>query len=221
MANPEDYKGIVKRYLIFIEKFARFLGKLGVTPQSLTLAGLFLALVAGVFFWTGHLVIGGIFLFISGISDSLDGALARTYNKETKFGAVLDSTLDRYAEFAIYLGFYGYLGHSFSNFVTLFQVVAIFALVGSVMVSYIRARSEGIGIPCSVGFWQRPERIVALGVGALLTGAINPLLDKISYNYLHDFFIRIILVVLAVGTNLTALKRLFFVKKSLRIRGMK
>ena len=193
---------------------------MGISPFFFTLAGLFLSFISAVFLWTGHLVVGGAILFFGGIFDSLDGAVARGGGKVTRFGSLVDSTLDRYAEFSFYIGFYGYLGHSSARFIWLFQLFTIVALVGSVMVSYVRARSESLGIPCSVGFWQRPERVIALGTAAILTGILNPLFDLLLYNYLHDIILKITLIILAVGTNITAITRLFHAKKILRERGL-
>jgi len=203
-----------------VEHIAIVFSRLGFGPMVFTVGGLLLAIAAGCFLWTGHLIIGGILLFAGGFSDSLDGAVARAGNKVTRFGAILDSTLDRYAEFAIFLGFYGYLGHSYARFVGIYQIITVVALLGSVMVSYVRARSEGLGIPCSVGFWQRPERVIALGTASVVTGALNPLFIRWSYNYMHDLIIKAVLIVLAVGTNLTAIKRLLHAKRILRERGM-
>ena len=219
---PEDGRNgrFVDGYCSAVERMAAVFSRVGFGPMVFTIGGLVLAIVAGAFLWTGHLIIGGILLFAGGLSDSLDGAVARTGDKVTRFGALLDSTLDRYAEFAVFLGFYGYLGHSYARFVGIYQVIAVIALIGSVMVSYVRARSEALGVPCSVGFWQRPERVIALGTASVVSGALNPLFIKWSYNYMHDLFIKVILVVLAVGTNFTAIKRLLYVRRILRERGM-
>ena len=208
-------------YLAVIQKIARFLSKSGVGPTFYTIFGLILAVAAGFFLWFGHLIIGGILLFLGGLFDSIDGAIARISGKSTKFGALLDSTFDRYSEFAVFLGFYGYLGYSYAHFVEVFQVIAIIALIGSVMVSYVRARSEGLGVDCSVGFWQRPERIIALGTASVITGILNPFLTNLSYNLLHDIFIKLVLIVLAIGTNYTAITRLIHAKRMLVERGFK
>ncbi len=206
-------------YIGAVNRVAALLARTGLSPSVFTIAGLLLACAAGFFLWTGHLFTGGVLLFLGGLFDSVDGAVARISGKATKFGALLDSTLDRYSEFAVFLGFYGYLGHSYACFVDFFQVMAIVALIGSVMVSYVRARSEGLGISCSVGFWQRPERVIALGTASIITGALNPVLISLSYNYLHDFFIKLIIIILAVGANITAVKRLFHGRAVLRERG--
>lgn len=207
-------------YLTVIGKTAGIFIRLGFSPLLFTLVGFFLSLVSAIFLWTGHLIIGGLILFFAGFFDSLDGAVARGSGKVTRFGALLDSTLDRYAEFSFYIGFYGYLGYSSARLVWFFQLMAIFSLVGSIMVSYVRARSESIGIPCSVGFWQRPERVIALGTAAILTGITNPIFINIWYNFLHDVILKIALIGLAIGTNFTAFKRLFHAKKVLRERGL-
>jgi CDP-diacylglycerol--glycerol-3-phosphate 3-phosphatidyltransferase len=220
MATKKRDNSIKNGYLSFVDKVARAMSKTGLSPTFYTITGFVLAIFAGVALWLGHLIIGGILLFAGGIFDSMDGAIARLNGRATKFGALLDSTLDRYSEFAIYLGFYGYLGHSYAKFVEFYQIMAIFALVGSVMVSYVRARSEGLGIACSVGFWQRPERIIALGTASIFTGFLNPLFISISYNYMHDFFIKLVLIVLAIGTNITAVGRLFHGRDFLREKGL-
>lgn len=210
----------VEAYLGVIGKVAFGLSKIGIGPMSLTVTGLILAVIAGIFLWQGHLIIGGIFLFVGGFADSLDGAVARLTGKATRFGAIIDSTFDRYAELAVFLGFYGYLGFSRARFVGVFQVIAIVALIGSIMVSYVRARSEGLGLKCAVGFWQRPERIIALGTASILTGILNPLFVVLSYDYLHDLILKIALLVLAVGTNITVVTRLLHTRQSLRERGL-
>ncbi|MCD6501196.1 CDP-alcohol phosphatidyltransferase family protein [bacterium] len=220
MTHDDRNSKAEKSYLSFIGKAAAPISRMGIGPTALTATGLVLAVVAGCFLWTGHLVIGGIFLFVGGFADSLDGAVARNSGKATRFGALLDSTFDRYAEFAVFLGFYGYLGLSRARLVGVFQVVAIIALIGSVMVSYVRARSEGLSIKCDVGFWQRPERIIALGTAAILTGLLNPLFIKLSYDYLHDAILKLVLIILAVGTNATAIKRLVHSRNILREKGL-
>jgi CDP-diacylglycerol--glycerol-3-phosphate 3-phosphatidyltransferase len=220
MTSENRNSKIEQAYLRIIGKIAAWIAKIGVGPTSLTVIGLVLAVIAGFFMWTGHLIIGGIFLFIGGFADSLDGAVARNSGKVTRFGAILDSTFDRYAEFAVFLGFYGYLGLSRARMVGVFQVVAIIALIGSVMVSYIRARSEGLGVKCDVGFWQRPERVIALGTASILTGLLNPIFIRISYDWLHDIIIKLVLILLAVGTNSTAITRLLHSRNLLKENGI-
>lgn len=147
----------------------------------------------------------------------MDGILARATGRSTSFGALFDSTLDRYGEFFIYIGLFGYIASTLDiHLVRVFQLVVVVALMGSVMVSYVRARSEAVGLPTSVGLFQRPARIVLLGFAALLSGATNFAFDRIAYAHLHDFFIRLFLLILAVGTHITAFRRLADARKTFR-----
>lgn len=146
------------------------LARAGVTPNGLTLFGLFLNIVAGAVLATGALIPGGICVLIAGASDLFDGALARVTNQNTKFGAFLDSTLDRYSEAVVLLGVQAALLRSTEPAWMIWTGVLlcyVFA-IGSLMVSYTRARAEGLGLRCEVGLLQRPERIAILGIGLLL-----------------------------------------------------
>jgi CDP-diacylglycerol--glycerol-3-phosphate 3-phosphatidyltransferase len=162
-----------------------------VHPNTLTILGIIPAILAGVAFGKGEVRLGGVLLGISGLLDLMDGQVARIGNLMTKFGAILDSTLDRYAEIAVFLG----LAVHYRDSATLYGVML--ALGGSLMVSYVKARAEGLGSSCDWGLLQRPERIVLLILGAL----IGP-------RYL-EWAIWII----AVLANITAFERL------LRVRG--
>jgi CDP-diacylglycerol--glycerol-3-phosphate 3-phosphatidyltransferase len=205
---------IVNFYLFLVNKVAKFLVRLGISPMLITFIGLLLSISAGILFWIGHLFTGGLVLFLGGVMDNLDGAVARAGGKATKYGALFDSTLDRYGEFFNFVGLYGYLGHNPDIFLAeVHQMLVLFALIGSVMVSYVRARSEALGIASKAGFFQRPQRVVAIGLCAMLTGLTNPLFDSIDYHNLHDFFLRLLVLVLAIGTNFTAVRRLLDARK--------
>jgi CDP-diacylglycerol--glycerol-3-phosphate 3-phosphatidyltransferase len=164
------------------------LARAGVSPNVLTIVG-FLAMVGvawvlaqGYERWAGLLVIA------VGLFDALDGALARSTGKTSSFGAFLDSTLDRFAEIALYLGLlYLYRGD------TLASVLVYLAITGSLMVSYTRARAEGLGLECKVGLFTRLERLGVLVLGLLLERTL------------------LALFVLAVFSNLTALQRMWHV----------
>jgi len=140
-----------------------------VTPNMLTVVGLLLSLVTGAVIALGYLSIGGALLLIAGIFDLFDGALARVTGKVSAFGAFFDSTLDRIAEAGIGLGLLVYysIHHSASGTTLLYLVI-----VGSLMISYARARAEGLHIECKVGLMARPERVIALAIGLLLGPAI-------------------------------------------------
>jgi CDP-diacylglycerol---glycerol-3-phosphate 3-phosphatidyltransferase len=183
--------------LALLRPVAKLFIKLGFTPDWLTLMGLVMNLVATVAFAKGYLRWGAAIMLLAGICDILDGQVAREGRKETKFGALLDSTTDRYSEIFLYFGIGAYL---IGREEWIACGILFFALCGSLMVSYVRARAEGLGEDCKVGFMQRPERIVALALGGL---------------YGHEGLV-FILVVLAVTTNYTVIERLTHIRKKLK-----
>jgi CDP-diacylglycerol--glycerol-3-phosphate 3-phosphatidyltransferase len=151
--------------------------------------GFGISIFAGYFFAVGALRIGALLVLTSGIFDIMDGKLARGTNRVTRFGALYDSTLDRYAEICIFLGIaYYFIGEDM--FLT--SLASCIVLAGSLMVSYVRARAEGLGFSCKVGIMQRPERIVTLGAAALI----------------HEVALMIALFFLAVMANFTAIQRI-------------
>jgi CDP-diacylglycerol--glycerol-3-phosphate 3-phosphatidyltransferase len=141
------------------------LSKSGITPNALTFINLALSIAAAYVIATGHLVLGGVLVLVSGLFDLLDGALARFIKQTTKFGAILDSTVDRISEAAILCGLLIlYLGRG-----DRLEIVLIFAvLIGSFLVSYVRARAEGLGWQCQVGLFTRAERVIVLAIGLLV-----------------------------------------------------
>ena len=137
---------------------------------------------------SGQLFLGGWLLIAAALFDTLDGAVARISGKTTRFGAFLDSVMDRYSEAVTLLAIAAY--YLTQPAPQLPVMLVFFAMAGSLMVSYARARAEGLGIDCKEGFFQRTERIVVLIVG-LIFGWLLP-----------------VLWILAIGTNLTAIQRI-------------
>jgi phosphatidylinositol alpha-mannosyltransferase len=169
----------------------RMLGNSSITPNMLTAFGLLLTLVVTVTLAKGYLVLGGVLVLLTSAFDMLDGALARATQQQSTFGAFLDSTVDRYAEALVFLGL---LLHYQSLPTARFEVVMVYlTIVGSLMVSYTRARAEAHGLECKGGILARPERIILLSIG-LITG-----------------WMTFVLAVLALFTNLTALQRMYTV----------
>lgn len=170
------------------------LARLGISPNTVTVIGFLLNIITAAVIVTVNLRIGGVLLFLSAVFDMLDGALARAANRQSRFGAFLDSLLDRYSEAAI-LGALLYVfatGHNVGA-AALVYIVAI----GSLLISYARARAEGVGLEAKVGIAPRPERVIILGIGLLInqTTTVSAL------------------VILAVLTHVTALQRLYHVWK--------
>lgn len=155
--------------------------KIGITPNMVTTIGFLGNVLATAMFIlaseqatpeAGYTMIGwgGAILIFSGLFDMMDGRLARLGNMSTAFGAFWDSTLDRYSELFSLFGLTLYLLNTVGTWA---GVISFLALVGSIMVSYVRARAEGLDIECKVGLMQRPERVVVTSVVAILTGIFN------------------------------------------------
>jgi CDP-diacylglycerol--glycerol-3-phosphate 3-phosphatidyltransferase len=144
---------------------ARFLGRLGVDPNTLTMVGFVLQAGVGVLFALGRVRWGGVLLLIVAPIDALDGAVARAVGRESAFGAFLDSTVDRLSDAVLILGL---VGHSLRQGPRLEVGLLLVALVAALMVSYTRARAEALGLSCKVGLLTRMERVLLIGVLAAL-----------------------------------------------------
>lgn len=144
----------------------------GVRPNTITTFGTGLVLLSAVVYGLGHVRLGGLLLLASGIADTLDGQVARAAAMETKFGAFYDSTLDRVGDGATFIGIAVYFMTAPDVAWRVPAVIAcMVAILASLLVSYARARAEGLGIDCKVGIAQRAERIILLGLVSLLFGA--------------------------------------------------
>lgn len=183
------------------------LARLGIPPNLLTSIGLLLSLVTALVIAQGYLFIGGLLVLFAGIFDMFDGAMARVRNAATTFGAFLDSTFDRYSESIILFGMLWYtLQHpGLQNLLwpapyeQTWMITLIFvSVVGSLMVSYTKARAEGLGIECKSGLLARPERVIILAIGLLSNTSIWAL------------------AILAVFSNITVLERMISVWRSTR-----
>ena len=139
--------------------------KVGLSPNVLTMIGVLLSGAAAVLIALDMLAAGGLVVLLAGIFDMFDGAVARLTGRATKFGALFDSVMDRVSEAAALLGLLWFYADDGS----VLGVVLVYAAVcGSIMVSYVRARAEGLGIECVHGLMQRPERVAALGAGLII-----------------------------------------------------
>lgn len=202
-----DSQQVNKKPVVFTDRLRAWTGsiinpigttlfRMGVHPDMVTIFGLILVGVAAVFIAGGQLQIGALILMIGLPLDAIDGAVARAMQRKGRFGAMLDSSLDRYADgfiFAALSYYFAVLG----RFEML--MVAQAALLGSLMVSYTRARAEGIGVDTKIGLFSRVERVVVIVI--MLLAPI-----------LLDWGV----VLLAIGTNFTALQRLWFVYNNLK-----
>ena len=173
-----------------VNPIARAIARTGISPNALTIVGFLLylgiayVLAKGWFFW------GGICIIFASMFDALDGAVARVSNQVSRFGAFLDSNLDRFSEALMYFGLLLY----YMNHGTTTNIILVYAtIIGSLMVSYARARAEGIGVECKEGLLTRFERLAILVIALVLN------------------VVPMALWVLAVLTNLTAFQRMYYV----------
>lgn len=214
-----------------INPFVRLLIKMGLTPNAVTTIGLMLNIGVAVIFilgaekgnrgdlqfvgWAGALVL------FAGVFDMLDGQVARIGNMKSTFGAMYDSVLDRYSELILFLGICYYL---ISHHYFLSSLFAFIAMIGSMMVSYTRARAEGLGVECKGGVMQRPERVVLIGVSAIACGISSRFIGGDYKMYIPGFPLQVFetisiftipITVMAIMTNLTAFRRLADSKRAL------
>ncbi|QCR21595.1 CDP-alcohol phosphatidyltransferase family protein [Pontibacter sp. SGAir0037] len=219
-----------------INPFVRLLIKMGFTPNAVTTTGLVLNIgVAAIFIvggetsnrgeleyvgWAGALVL------FAGVFDMLDGQVARLGNMKSTFGAMYDSVLDRYSEMIMFMGICYYL---IAHHYLLSSLFAFVALIGSMMVSYTRARAEGLGVDCKGGLMQRPERVVLIGISAIACGITYSFIGADYKVYIPGIPFHIFetmsvftlpIAVMAVLTNITAVNRLMDSKKAMEKKEM-
>ncbi len=218
--------GIQHGIYAVIDPLVRLMIRCGITPNVVTTIGLLGNIAGAAFFvwaaltatpanprfdlvtWAGALII------LFSLFDMLDGQVARIGGMASTFGAMYDSVLDRYCELltvgsiAYYLIECGY---------PIGALTAFLALVGSVMVSYVRARAEGLGIECKVGFMQRPERVVVTSLGALATGIVG--LNVIPEEFDATIILIAAMAIIAVFANITAFARVAHCRRALTAAG--
>lgn len=183
----------------FVDLFVRF----GVRPDAVSWAQLVVSLLVGATYAAGLIFTGGFLVLFAGTLDILDGKLARRIDGASSRGAFLDSVIDRYAEFVGYVGLLVFFGGGWEVWVVLL------ALLGGMMVSYTRARGEGLGVRCEIGWLQRPERFVLLGFGSIFSSIVA---HGVGGGHV---LLVLTVVVLAVLSNVTALQRAVHISRQL------
>jgi len=192
------------RLEIILSVVANKMVAIGITANMVTLSGFFVNLIATFYFATGRLVTGGILILFGGSFDMIDGAVARAQRNPRASGALLDSVIDRYSEGFLLLGALIY----FYGLESLLGIILAFsAWFGSILVSYVRARADGLQVTCKVGLMQRPERIILLGAGTVLQGA---LLHKYPFLQSTGMILLCTLGILTLTSHITAIHRLIF-----------
>ena len=207
--NYRDFLQKVIYYLI--NPLIKGMIKIGITPNFITTTGFILNLFA-----TGLMIYaaiydpsntsiigyaGGVIIF-AGLFDMMDGRLARLGNMQSTFGALWDSTLDRYSELFTLFGILFYL---LANQWVWSGIITFLAIIGSIMVSYVRARGEGLGLDVKVGFMQRPERVVVTAIGSIVCGVCNSL-----------WALVVPMMLIALLANITAFWRIAYCYKQLK-----
>ncbi len=235
MANSTFKKtrdGLQQGIYVIINPFVKFLIKMGITPNIVTTIGFLGNLLAASMFvyagiihrrelsipgvdhfqfgWIGW---GGGILILFSVFDMLDGQVARIGNMQSTFGAMYDSVLDRYSELVTLGGITFYLLELQSPLGEIGSLITFIALIGSIMVSYVRARAEGLDIECKVGLMQRPERVVITSLAALATGIVGKTVDIETFNALYILIGG--MTVIAIFANITAIARINHCRREL------
>lgn len=194
-------KAVEKPFYAAVNPLVQRLIKSGVRPNTITTVGTGLVLVSAVAYATGHIRLGGALLLLSGVADTLDGQVARSGAMVTRFGAFYDSTLDRVGDGATFIGIGAFLltGPDVAYRVPA-TILCMVAILGSLLVSYARARAEGLGLDCKVGIAQRAERILGLGIASLVFGA-GP----------HALLLEAMVTLLALASIITVIQRFVYV----------
>lgn len=219
-SQPHSHDVDLKEHTPFLSKFlkeywywlteplVKLMVRLKMTPNVMTFLGFLLSCVSGFFFHMGMLGAGGWFLIFGATCDMFDGHIARMTGRESKSGAYFDSVMDRFSEGVVFLGLASFYRSSWVMY------FVILALVGSMMVSYTRARGEGVGVKVSKGIMQRPERIVYLGVGSIFSPIFAYFLSRL-FPIAADFMTIGAILLISVLTNASALYRMVYVIRRL------
>ncbi|MDO8501025.1 MAG: CDP-alcohol phosphatidyltransferase family protein [Gemmatimonadaceae bacterium] len=197
------WESIIKGYLRVIEPVAALLVKLRINPNVLTTVGTLCTVAGGIAFGMGHIRTAGWIIGLTAIFDVLDGTIARRTGQSTVFGAFYDSTLDRVADGVVLGGIAFFFVTSPVHHNLPMVVVSLLGIIGTFLVSYTRARAEGLGIDARVGVMQRPERVVLLSVPQAFFGLA-----------LNGWVLICVVGILTLTAWITAFQRILFVRRT-------
>ena len=184
-----------------IDPVTRALVRWGVHPNTISTIGFLSTVGAGYLYHLDRVRWAGLLILVGGVLDIFDGRVARESGLASKFGAFYDSTMDRLSEIVVFIGLLSLYNQYGAELADVWMIYVIFlAMGGSLMVSYTRSRAEALGLDCDVGFMQRAERVVLLGVGSLFFGLMW-----------DGLILKIIIIILAVTSILTAGQRMVWV----------
>ena len=203
------FQATMRKLTSFItQPIAKVLAAIGITANTLTITGLIFGIAAGIFIALGRLKLAGILILVGGSFDMMDGAVARASNKNTPFGALLDSVVDRYSEGIIFLGLAIYFSMEGSMKDRVYGLIpTCLGLISAFLVSYVRARAEGLKLDCEVGLMQRPERVLLLAIGVLFQ----------SITIANISILIFALWILVILSHITVLQRVAFALRKLQI----
>lgn len=150
----------------YIKKYTdKIVKKINVNPNLITISSAIIAIIAAYCFFKEQLILGALLILFSGFLDLIDGAIARYYKKSSKFGAVLDSTTDRFSDGVIIIGLIS------GGYITWF--IGFLVILVSYLISYVKSRAESLGANCNVGLMERAERLILITLGILIQGIFN------------------------------------------------
>lgn len=203
--------GIKTWWLLLMLPIEDYLLKIKVHPNVLTVSTLVVGIITGLAYYYGWIFVGGILVLGGSTFDIFDGRVARALGINSESGAFFDSSLDRVSEAFIYVGLLGLFQG------TIFIYVVFFILVSTTMVSYTRARAEGLGVDCTVGIMQRTERVVYLGVLSVFNFFGNLIANAMGYGS-ENYLLKLALILILVFSSYTAIQRMMHVMGILKKR---
>jgi len=201
--------GVKNWWILLIRPIEDYLIEKKIHPNVLTMTTLAGSIITGFFFHLGWFVGAGVLLLSGSTFDIFDGRAARAQGLTSEGGAFFDSCLDRYSEAFIYLGLLSYFQD------TIFSYIVFLILVSTMMVSYTRARAEGLGVGCEIGLMQRSERVVYLGVFSILNYFVNLFTSGASSGP-PDYLLKVALIIILILSTYTAIQRMAYVMRSLK-----
>lgn len=213
--GPESSKllgsGLKKWWLLLMLPIEDYLVGIKIHPNVLTISTLVVSGITGLFYHYGLIFIGGVLVLAGSTFDIFDGRVARAQGISSESGAFFDSCLDRFSEAFIYLGLLSFFQG------TVYIYVVFLILVSTTMVSYTRARAEGLGVKCEVGIMQRTERVVYLGVLSIFNYPGNLVTSALGYQP-DNYLLKLALLIMLVFSSYTAVQRMFHVMSDLKSR---
>ena len=203
--------GVKTWWLLLTLPIEDYLLQIKIHPNILTISTLLVGAITGMAYHFGWIFVAGILVLGGSTFDIFDGRVARALGINSESGAFFDSCLDRFSEAFIYVGILSFFQG------TIFSYIVFFILVSTTMVSYTRARAEGLGVKCEVGIMQRTERVVYLGVLSVLNFFGNQIASAMGYHQ-DNYLFKLALILILAFSSYTAIQRMVHVMRTLKKR---